>query len=112
MGLLRGNDESVFPCIFHDPLLWIGFVLPFSIQIVDLNVGFSVWFFRISSRLHTSIFTVVGYHIKEYNEALTGSSIALSHQGMGAILVLVVAIAWTARDHLAQCSARRLRAVL
>ena len=144
LELLRGNDEGVFPRIFHNPLLWIGFALPFSIQMLDglnfyyffvpevellfepfvffrdsvrlrifvnfaiigvayflnLNVGFSVWFFHILSRLQTGVFTVVGYQIKGHNEALTGSSIALSHQGMGAMLVLVAAIAWTARDHL------------
>ena len=35
LELLRGNDESIFPCIFHDLLLWIGFALPFLIQILD-----------------------------------------------------------------------------
>ena len=144
LELLRGNDEGIFPHVFHNPLLWIGLALPFSIQMLDglnfyyffvpevellfepfvflrdsvrlrifvnfaiigvayflnLNVGFSVWFFHILSRLQTGVFSVLGYQIKGHNEALTGSSIALSHQGMGAMLVLVAAITWTARDHL------------
>ncbi|MEE3259923.1 MAG: DUF6785 family protein [Candidatus Latescibacterota bacterium] len=144
LELLRGNDEGIFPLIFCNPLMWVGFLLPFAIQMLDglnhyfffvpevrlmfdplmlfrdsvrlnifvnfaiigvsyflnLNVAFSVWFFHLLSRLQTGVFNVIGYQIKGHNEALTGSSVALSHQGMGAMLVLVAAILWTARDHL------------
>ncbi len=144
LEMLRGNDERIFPLIFYNPLMWVGFFLPFTIQMLDglnhyfffvpeirllfdplllfrdsvrlnifvnfaiigvayflnLNVAFSVWFFHLLSRFQTGLFNLVGFQIKGHNEALTGSSIALSHQGMGAMLVLVVAIIWTARDHL------------
>ena len=144
LEILRGNDEGIFPLIFHNPLFWIGFVLPFAIQMLtglnhyfffvpevrlvfdplflfrdtvrlhiflnfaiigvtyflNLNVAFSVWFFHLLSRCQTGIINVIGFQIKGHNEALTGSSVALSHQGMGAMLVLVFAILWTAREHL------------
>ena len=144
LEMLRGNDEGIFPLIFRNPLMWVGFSLPFAIQMLDglnhyfffvpeirllfdplllfrdsvrlnifvnfaiigvtyflnLNVAFSVWFFHLLSRFQTGLFNIVGFQIKGHNEALTGSSVALSHQGMGAMLVLVVAIVWTARDHL------------
>ena len=71
--------------------IFVNFAIIGVAYFLNLNVGFSVWFFHILSRLQTGVFTVLGYHIKGHNEALTGSSIALSHQGMGAMLVLVVA---------------------
>ena len=142
--MLRGADEGIFPRLFRNPLMWIGFSIPFVIQMLtglhhyfffvpeirtlldplrlfrntvtlvifvnfaiigltyflNLNVAFSVWFFHLLSRFQTGVFNIFGYQIKGHNEALTGSSIALSHQGMGAMLVLVGAMLWTARSHL------------
>ncbi len=144
LEMLRGADEGIFPQLFRSPLMWIGFSVPFIMQMLtglhhyfffvpeirtlldplrlfrnsvslvifinfaiigltyflNLNVAFSVWFFHLLSRCQTGVFNIVGYQIKGHNEALTGSSIALSHQGMGAMLVLVVAMLWTARAHL------------
>ena len=144
LEMLRGADEGIFPRLFRNPLMWVGFSLPFVIQILaglnhyfffvpkidtlfeplrlfrnsvslvifvnfaiigltyflNLNVAFSVWFFHLLSRLQTGIFSTIGFQIKGHNEALTGSSVALSHQGMGAMLVLVVAMLWSARSHL------------
>ncbi|HIG53336.1 MAG TPA: hypothetical protein EYQ18_05000 [Candidatus Handelsmanbacteria bacterium] len=154
LEMLRGNDEAIFPLIFRNPLMWLGFSLPFAIQMLDgfnhyffivpeirllfdplllfrdsvrlnifvnfaiigvtyflnLNVAFSVWFFHLLSRFQTGLFNIVGFQVKGHNEALTGSSVALSHQGMGAMLVLVFAIVWTARDHLRRvCRAAFMR---
>ena len=146
LEMLRGNDEGIFPQLFRNPLMWVGFALPFAIQVLDglnhyffyvpevrlvfdplmlfrdsvrlhifvnfaiigvayflnLNVAFSVWFFHLLSRCQTGVFNLIGFEVKGHNEALTGSSVALSHQGMGAMLVLVGAILWTARGHLRQ----------
>ena len=144
LELLRGNDRHIFPALFRRPLLWLGFALPFVIQLsrglhhyyffipeietlfdpillfrdsvrlivflnfaiigltyfLNLQVAFSVWFFHLLSRCQTGIFNVVGFQVPGHNEALTGSSIALSHQGMGAMIVLVAAMLWTARRHI------------
>ncbi len=144
LEMLRGADEGIFPQLFRNPLMWIGFSVPFIMQMLtglhhyfffvpeirtlldplrlfrnsvslvifinfaiigltyflNLSVAFSVWFFHLLSRFQTGIFSIVGFQIKGHNEALTGSSIALSHQGMGAMLVLVGAMLWTARAHL------------
>ena len=144
LEMLRGADEGIFPRLFRNPLMWVGFSLPFIIQILsglnhyyffvpkietlfdplrlfrnsvslvifvnfaiigltyflNLNVAFSVWFFHLLSRFQTGIFSTIGFQIKGHNEALTGSSVALSHQGMGAMIVLVVAMVWSARSHL------------
>ena len=144
LEMLRGSDERVFPVLFHNPLMWIGFALPFVIQMLsglhhyfffvpeiqtyfdpimlfrnsvrlivfvnfaiiglsyflNLQVAFSVWFFHLLGRFQTGTFNLVGFQIKGHNESLTGSSVGLSHQGMGAMIVLVVAMLWSARSHL------------
>jgi len=144
LEMLRGSDERTFPALFRNPLMWIGFALPFVIQMarglhhyfffvpeirtyfdpimlfrnsvrllvfvnfaiiglsyfLNLQVSFSVWLFHLLGRCQTGIFSIVGFQIKGHNESLTGSSIALSHQGMGAMIVLVAAMLWTVRRHL------------
>jgi hypothetical protein len=153
LEMLRGADEGLFPPLFRNPLMWIGFSVPFIMQMLtglhhyfffvpeirtlleplrlfrnsvslvifvnfaiigltyflNLNVAFSVWFFHLLSRCQTGIFNIIGYQIKGHNETLTGSSIALSHQGMGAMLVLVAAMLWTARAHLRHVLAAAFR---
>ena len=42
MELLQGGEESHFPALFRQPLLWIGFALPFVIQ---LSRGLHHYFF-------------------------------------------------------------------
>lgn len=144
LEVLRGGDEGLFPALFRNPLAWVGFALPFVVQLfrglhhyfffipeirtyfdpillfrnsvalivfvnfaivglsylLGLQVSFSVWFFHLLGRFQTGVFSLVGFEVKGHNEALTGSSVALSHQGMGAMIVLVVAMLWSARAHL------------
>ena len=153
LEVLRGADDGLFPPLFRNPLMWIGFSVPFIVQMLtglhhyfffvpeirtlldpillfrnsvrliifinfaiigltyflNINVAFSVWFFHLLSRCQTGIFNITGYQIKGHNEALTGSSTALSHQGMGAMLVLVAAMLWTARAHLRHVFAAAFR---
>ena len=56
--------------------------------------------FHLLGRFQTGVFSLIGHEIKGHNEALTGSSTALSQQGTGAMLALVVMMLWTCRAHL------------
>lgn len=144
LEVLRGADEHTVPPLFRNPLFWVGFALPFVLQMLrglhhyyffipevqtyfdqlylfrrsvrfivfvnfaiigmayflGLQVSFSIWFFHLLGRCQTGVFNLIGYQIKGHNEALTGSSSALSQQGMGAMLALVVMMLWTCRAHL------------
>ena len=144
LEVLRGTDEHTVPLLFRNLLFWVGFALPFALQMLrglhhyyffipdvqtyhdqlylfrdsvrvivfvnfaiigmsyflGLQVSFSVWFFHLLGRCQTGVFNLLGYEIKGHNEALTGSSTALSHQGMGAMLALVVMMLWACRAHL------------
>lgn len=146
LEVLRGADEHVLPPLFRSGRFWLGFLLPFALQLLrglhhywfaipevrtyfdpirmfrnsvslvvfvnfaiiglsyflNLQVSFSVWFLHLLCRVQTGVLHVVGYQAKGHNEALTGSSVALSHQGMGAMLALVAAMLWSARGHLAR----------
>ncbi|MBQ36930.1 MAG: hypothetical protein CME04_11115 [Gemmatimonadaceae bacterium] len=144
LEVLRDVDRHIVPPLFRSPLFWVGFALPFTLQMLrglhhyyffipevqtyfdqlylfrrsvrfivfvnfaiigmayflGLQVSFSVWFFHLLGRFQTGVFNLIGYEIKGHNEALTASSTALSHQGMGAMLALVVMMLWTCRAHL------------
>ena len=71
--MLRGNDEGIFPQLFRNPLMWVGFALPFAIQVLDgLNHYFffvpevrlvfdPLMLFRDSVRLHIFVnFAIIG----------------------------------------------------
>ena len=83
-------------------VVFVNFAIIGLSYFLNLQISFSVWFFHLLGRLQTGVFHIIGFDIKGHNEALTGSSIALSHQGMGAMIVLVLAMLWSARAHLAQ----------
>ena len=67
---------------------------------INTNVAFSLWFFHILSRVQTGTFNVLGFSLKGINEVFCGSSASVAHQGMGAMIVLVVFGLWMARRHL------------
>jgi len=112
--MLRGLHHYYFfiPEIrtYFDPILlfrntvrlivFVNFAIVGLSYFLGLQVSFSVWFFHLLGRFQTGVHNVLGYQIKGHNESLTASSTALSHQGMGAMLVLVVAMLWSARAHL------------
>jgi hypothetical protein len=83
-------------------IVFVNFAIIGLTYFLGLQVSFSVWFFHLLGRVQTGVFNVIGYDITGHNESLTGSSIALSHQGMGAMLALVGVMLWTCRDHLAR----------
>lgn len=71
---------------------------------INLDVAFSLWFFHVVARLQSMLFNLVGYELPGHGEtfmgAFTGSSPAVAHQAMGAMVVLVGLGLWTARRHL------------
>lgn len=66
---------------------------------LNLNVAFSLWFFSILGSVQTGIMRMIGWSIGP-RDAYCSSSPSVSHQAMGAIIVLVVSGLWMARGHL------------
>ena len=90
-------------------IVFVNFAIIGLAYFLSLQVSFSVWFFHLLARTQTGVFNLIGYEIKGHNESLTGSSVALSHQGMGAMLALVGAMLWTSRDHLRRVARAAIR---
>jgi len=67
---------------------------------LSLDVAASIWVFHLLSRIQTGVFSVTGFALKGRKAALTASSAATGHQGMGAMIVLVAVVVWASRRHL------------
>ena len=67
---------------------------------LPLEVSFSLWFFYLLNHLQTGLFTRIGFDVPGFQEMHSEGSIAGAHQGMGAMIVLVIVVLWTARSHL------------
>ena len=84
--------------------------LPFNLSfpmigfsyLINLDIAFSLWFFNILSNIEKGIFRVTGVHSTE-NLGIYGAgreTPILAHQGMGAMIVLVISGLWIGREHL------------
>ncbi len=88
--MLRDTTRLSFNISF--PVLGISYLLA-----TDLSLG--LWLFAVLGTIQTGIFRMIGYSIGG-REAYCASSPSVSHQGFGAMIVLVGVIIWTARHHL------------
>lgn len=68
---------------------------------INLDIAFSLWVFHLLARLQTGIFSLTGYQVPGITETFAGTgSPAVSHQAMGAMIVLALFCVWNARHHL------------
>ena len=74
-------------------------ILGFS-YFVNLDVSLSLWLFHLLSRLETVLFSVFNFTIPGGAPVQCGSSPMTTHQGMGAMIALVIFVLWMARRHL------------
>lgn len=80
----------------HFPILGLSFLLPCSVSL-------SFWLFFLIFTLQSGFLAMSGYRLPGVNEIWGGSSAVTSFQGGGAMLMLVFALFWRARKHLAGC---------
>jgi len=67
--------------------------------LLSADISLSLWLFAVLGTIQTGIFRMSGYSIGS-RQAYCASSPSVSHQGFGAMIVLVIFIIWVARDHL------------
>ncbi len=86
---------------FRFDCMWIGLA-----YLVNASITFSLWFFYLLATLQRVVFTAIGImgteNLDIFSHTADGPAMGvLSHQTMGAMLVLVMLGLWTAREHLA-----------
>ena len=74
------------------PILGFGYLL-------NLDVAFSLWFFHLLYRIQEGICRTIGFSMG-HPDPLGGEFPIASYEGMGALIVLVLLVLWTARSHL------------
>jgi len=105
--------EHVFYLYRTTPIrLFLSFPVLGFIYFVNLEIGFSLWFFHLLALSQSLIFNIVGFELPGHGETFTGAfgggSPAVGFQAMGAMAVLVVFGLWTARRHLRDVVRRAL----
>jgi hypothetical protein len=83
-----------------DILFFLNFPVIGLTYFINPDVSLSLWFFHLVAEIQTGVFRIIGFEIGGRNEVFCGSSPSVSHQAMGAMVVLVVYGLWTARSHL------------
>ena len=66
---------------------------------INLDIAFGIWFFNLLAKIQEGSFAILGIESLEKLDYTSGSPI-LAHQGMGAMIVLVVLGLWIARRHI------------
>ncbi|NKB71666.1 MAG: hypothetical protein GKR89_31715 [Candidatus Latescibacteria bacterium] len=79
---------------------------------INLDIAFSLWFFHLLARMQTGLFNFIGFSVPGHNETFAGAAIGtspvVSHQAMGAMLILAAFSLWTARRHLREVFAKAI----
>lgn len=88
--ILRNTTSLVFYISFS--VIGISYLL-------TTGLSLSLWLFAVLGAVQTGIFRMIGYSIGS-REAYCASSPSVSHQGFGAMIVLVAVMLWAARHHL------------
>ena len=95
------NLQTTVPIFRRTTSLQIALSFPmvgFS-YFINLDIAFGIWFFNLLAKIQEGSFAVLGIESTEKLDYTSGSPI-LAHQGMGAMIVLVVFGLWIARGHI------------
>lgn len=105
--------EHVYRLFRTTPIrIFLSFPVIGFVYFVNLEISFSLWFFHLVARSQSLVFNLIGFELPGHGETFTGAfgggSPAVSHQAMGAMVVLVVFGLWVARSHLRDLLRRAL----
>jgi hypothetical protein len=72
--------------------------------LINLDVGFSLWFFALAVFVITGICNMTGFGLREPLDVYSGDSAnpLFAHLGMGVIIIIVLWSLWGSREHLRQ----------
>jgi len=81
------------------PVLGLAYLIPRSVSL-------SLWLFHILFTVQSGFLNIRGFTLPGMNDPYGGRTIATTFQGAGGMLMLVAALFWRARRHLAGCFRR------
>ena len=96
--LFRGTTQQQIALSF--PMVGFAFL-------VNLDIAFSIWFFHLVGRVQEGTFGILG--IASTERLNFASFPVFAHQGMGAMIVLVLLGLWTARGHIRRVARKAFR---
>jgi len=96
--LFRGTTHQQIALSF--PMVGFAFL-------VNLDIAFSIWFFHLVGRVQEGTFGILG--IASTERLNFASFPVFAHQGMGAMIVLVLLGLWTARGHIRRVARKAFR---
>jgi len=68
--------------------------------LINLDIALGIWFFYFLVTVQEGAFNILGIASTEILDIYATSSPIIAHQGMGAVIVLVLSSLWVARGHL------------
>lgn len=89
--------------------LFVSFTAMGLAYFLSLDVGMSIWLFHLLTKTQMGVENFVGYSLPGPHELFTEGSLTVAHQGMGAMIALVVVGLWMSRRHLRDVINRALR---
>jgi hypothetical protein len=69
--------------------------------LINLDIALGIWFFYLLATVEEGLFNILGISSMETLDIYATASPIIAHQGMGAVIVLVLSSMWVARRHLA-----------
>lgn len=78
------------------PILGLAYLIPRSVSL-------SLWLFHVIFTIQNGFLNISGFKLPGINEPYGGRSTITSFEGAGAMLLLVIALFWRARQHLSDC---------
>jgi len=99
-NILLRYDLPIFRRTMSLPFFLSFPTLGFS-YLINLDIAFGLWFFNLLAVVEKGIFNITGFHSTEQSSIYgVGDYPYLAHQGMGAMIVLVLFGLWVGRKHL------------
>ena len=105
---LEFSHQLFIPRLNQSLHLFVSFTVVGLAYFLSLDVGMGIWLFHVLTKLQMGVEGLVGYSLPGRHELFTEGSLSVAHQGMGAMIALVVIGLWTSRRHLGDV-VRRVR---
>ena len=101
---MSSYDPSIPMVSIHLPIAYLGGKVNFALTgftyLIDTRISGSVWVFYLLGRIQKSVLATAGVRSEQVHFHGVYDAPLVGYEGLGALLVLVAVVLWTAREHL------------